>query len=395
MIAGLRRRWRLVAILAALALVVVLAAVIALVSWLFSSRLLDPDHELGPYGIEVERVEIRGVPRGPRGEEYMVTFERDETSSRPGTYGLDYPDGHAIAGELVSVTEDEVTRRVTDVRGGLEEGTDVAFDEQVWEGNPLQSRGVPYREIDFRSELGPMPAWQMEGRGRTWAIFVHGHNATRHEGLRVLPTLRHAGLPALLIAYRNDPGAPPSEDHLIHLGATEWRDLQSAARHAMRNGARSFVLLGDSMGGAIASQFIHESPLAARVRAVVLDAPVLDWRAVMDLQADERGLPDFLATTTEWAVSLRIDFDWSAFDQIARAGEFDMPILLFHGREDTTVPISSSDEFARALPRLVTYYRVPRAGHVESWNVGPSRYERRVRAFLTRVLHRRSPPVRR
>jgi uncharacterized protein len=63
-----------------------------------------------------------------------------------------------------------------------------------------------------------------------------------------------------------------------------------------------------------------------------------------------------------------------------------MPILLFHGTDDHTVPISSSAAFARALPELVTYHRVAGAGHVESWNVGPARYERRVRTFLARVL---------
>ena len=62
-----------------------------------------------------------------------------------------------------------------------------------------------------------------------------------------------------------------------------------------------------------------------------------------------------------------------------------MPILLFHGTDDRTVPISSSDAFARALPDLVTYYRARGAGHVESWNVDPDRYERRVGAFLARV----------
>jgi uncharacterized protein len=381
--AALRRRWRVLAIVAALAVVLLAIVAVALISWVFSSKLLDPDHELGPYGIGVERVEVRDLPAGSG--DYRVTFERDETSARPGVYGLDYPGGHAIARQIIARSDEEVTRLVTDVRGDLEEGTKVSFDEKVWEGNPLASRGVPYQEIDFRSELGRMPAWLVEGRGDTWAIFVHGHNATRREGLRVLPTLRRAGLPTLLIAYRNDPGAPRSEDGLLHLGATEWRDLDSAVRHAMRLGARSFVLLGDSMGGAIVSQFIHESPLGSRVRALILDAPVLDWSAVLDLQADERGLPTLLATTTEWAVSLRIGFDWSAFDQVARAHEFDMPILLFHGTEDSTVPISSSDAFARALPCLVTYYRVAGAGHVESWNVGRARYERRVQAFLTLV----------
>jgi uncharacterized protein len=383
---ALRRRWRLIAVIAVVGLVLLIVAAVVLASWVFSSKLLDPDHELGPYGIGVERVEVRNVPAGPAGAEYRVMFERDETSARPGIYGLDFPDGHATAREIIAATDEGVTRRVTDVRGNLDEGTHVAFDEQVFEGTPLASRGVPYREISFRSELGPMPAWQTQGDGRTWAIFVHGHNVTRREGLRVLPTLRRAGLPTLLIAYRNDPGAPSSEDGLIHLGATEWRDLESAARWTMTGGARSFVLLGDSMGGAIVAEFIHRSPLATRVRALVLDAPVLDWRAVIDLQADERGLPGLLGTTTEWMVSARIDFDWDAFDQVARARDFKMPILLFHGTEDRTVPISSSDAFARALPELVTYHRVAGAGHVESWNVGPGLYERRVRGFLARVL---------
>jgi len=62
-----------------------------------------------------------------------------------------------------------------------------------------------------------------------------------------------------------------------------------------------------------------------------------------------------------------------------------MPILLFHGTEDTTVPISSSEEFAAELPRTVSFYRVPGAGHVEAWNVDPPLFDRRVRDFLERV----------
>jgi uncharacterized protein len=378
-----RFRRRRIALFAALGLLVVMIVAVGVISWVFSSKLLDPDHSLGPFGIEVERVEVRD-PGAGGGE--LVSFERTEDSARDGVYGLDYADGHAIARAVTRRADGEVTRRVTDARGRLDEGTKVAFDEVVWEGDPRTARGIPFRDIRFPSELGRMPAWQVEGRGDTWAIFVHGHNATRNEGLRVLRALYRARLPTVLTAYRNDPGAPPSRDGLLHLGATEWRDLESAARHARGQGARSFILLGDSMGGAIVSQFMHESPLAARVRALILDAPVLDWRAVMDLQADERGLPRFLATTTERVVSLRIDFDWNAFDQIARADEFRLPILLFHGTEDQTVPISSSDAFARALPRRVTYYRVAGAGHVEAWNVDPALYERRVRAFLARVL---------
>ena len=382
-----RRRARLIAGLAVLGLLLLALIAVAAISWVFSSKLLDPDHSLGPFGVAVERAELRDTKGGGR-----ATFERTEDSARRGLYGLDFEGGHAIAGRVTGRTESEVDRRVSGLRGRLERGTKVAFGEDVWAGNPQTARGVPFDEITFPSQLGPMPAWRTEGRGSTWAIFVHGHNATRREGLRVLGPLHRARLPSLLIAYRNDPGAPPSRDGLLHLGATEWRDVESAARYAVARGARSLVLLGDSMGGAIVSQFVHESPLAKRVRALVLDAPVLDWKAVVDLQADERGLPRFLGTSTEWAVSGRIDFDWDAFDQVARAREFRMPILLFHGTEDSTVPISSSDAFARALPRLVQYHRVAGAGHVESWNVGPRRYERLVRAFLASGTSLNVPP---
>ena len=377
-------------------LAVVAVAAVAAASWVFSSSLLDPDHSAGPFGIAVERVEVRDD--GDGGASDVIAFERDEISERPGIYGLDFEDGHAIAHQVVvagpaeaAQPGDEVSRKVTEIEGDLDEGDKVAFDPTVWETNPLAARGIPYREVDYASQLGPMPAWRVngngvEGRGKTWAIFVHGHNATRAAGLRILKPLHRAGLPSLLIAYRNDPGAPPSEDGLLHLGATEWKDLDAAARYALEHGARDLVVVGSSMGGAIVSQFIHRSPRAARVRALIFDAPVLDWKAVIDLQASERGLPGPIATSTEWTVSGRIDFDWDAFDQIARADEFGMPILLFHGDQDETVPISSSEQFAAKLPGQVTFYEVPEAGHVEAWNVGPKLFDQRVLDFLAAAL---------
>ena len=203
----------------------------------------------------------------------------------------------AFGGVAASTGAGGVTRRVEDIRGPLAQGTRVAFDQSVWEGNPRSARAFPYREIEFPSQLGPMPAWRVPGRGGTWAIFVHGHNAERNEGLRVLASLRRAGLPSLLISYRNDPGAPPSEDGLLHLGQTEWRDVESAARYAVRRGARSLVLVGASMGGAIVSQFIHALPRrvtfhrvrgAGHVEAWNVDPAVYDRRVAVFLR---RALP--------------------------------------------------------------------------------------------------------
>jgi fermentation-respiration switch protein FrsA (DUF1100 family) len=115
------------------------------------------------------------------------------------------------------------------------------------------------------------------------------------------------------------------------------------------------------------------------------DTPALDWRRILEFNATEMGLPGFTALPVEWAIGARIDADWDSLDVLQHPADFHLPILLFHGTDDKVVPISTSDDFAAELPRWVTYYRAPRAGHTEAWNVDPRLYERRLRAFLARA----------
>ncbi len=234
-----------------------------------------------------------------------------------------------------------------------------------------------------------MPAWLIPSapaaptatRG-TWAIVVHGHNDNRQNDLRIAPALRRAGLTSLLISYRNDLGAPESPDGLYHLGESEWVDLQAAVRYALAHGARRVVLVGYSMGGALVTQFMQRSPLSGRVAALVLDAPVLDWRSLIEFNAEQIGLPGFLGMPVEWMIDARANPDWDSLDALEHTEDFHLPILLFHSTEDELVPISTSDKFAADLPHWVTYHRVPIVGHTESWNLNPRLYDRRLRHFL-------------
>jgi len=369
-----RRRWRW--LLAVATAVIGLLAVGAAVSWHFSSAVLVPDHSSWARETRVERL-----------FQERVVLARNEDSERPGVYGLDWVGGHAIAGAVVRQDADTVTRRLRAVHGYLAAGMDVGVEPNVYAGDPRQALGLPFAEVEVPDRLGPMPAWLVPAaRGDTWAIVVHGINGTPQVGLRMVPALHRAGLPTLLITYREDFGAPPSPDGLHHMGLTEWRDLAAAARFALRHGARRLILAGYSMGGAIVTQFMERSPLAPRVAGLVLDAPVLDWRRTLEFNAIEKGLPGFAALPLEWAVGVRIDADWSSLDALQHADDLQLPILLFHGTDDRVVPIATSDELAAELPRWVAYHRVPQAGHVESWNVAPRLYERRLETFLA-ALH--------
>jgi alpha-beta hydrolase superfamily lysophospholipase len=352
------------------ALLVLLLA-LALAGWHFASFVLVPDHS--PWS---DQVEIEEVSPG------RIELKRSDASERPGVYGLVWQAGHAIAGPILSETDVAVTRRLSDVDGYLALGTEAGFDTNVYSGNPHETRGLPFRSVAVPTELGPMPAWEIPARGNAWAILVHGINDNREVGLRIAPTLHRAGFNSLLISYRDDLGAPSSPDGLHHQGETEWHDLESAVRYALRRGARRLVLDGYSMGGALITQFMEHSPLAARIDGLILDAPALDWKAILEFNATRMGFPSFAALPVEWAIEARIDVDWDSLDALRHREDFQLPILLFHGEDDQVVPIATSEDFAAELPRWVTYYAVPKAGHTQGWNVNPALYEHRVERFL-------------
>jgi pimeloyl-ACP methyl ester carboxylesterase len=231
-----------------------------------------------------------------------------------------------------------------------------------------------------------MPAWLIPAPGRTWAIVVHGINDDREVGLRIAPALHRAGLPQLLISYRDDLGAPSSPDGNHHQGETEWHDVAAAIGYALAHGAQHVVLVGYSMGGAIVTQLMENSRLSKRVAALVLDAPALNWKAILGFNAERMNLPGFFALPVEWAIDARTNPDWNNLNALAHPEDFHLPILLFHGTEDKVVPLKTSEEFAAELPHWVTFYAVPKAGHTQSWNVAPQIYEHRLDHFLKENL---------
>lgn len=346
----------------------------AAAGWHFSSAVLVPDRSDWPENVTVDSL---GAGR--------IVLSRSDDTLRPGVYGIGWRAGHAIVGEVLASDDDSVTRRLRSVDGYLPAGTKVAIEPDVYATNPKQALGLAFTTVLIPGELGPMPAWEIPGRGHTWAIVVHGINGSPLEGLRISPTLHRAGLPTLLTTYREDLGAPPSPDGFHHQGLTEWRDLGAAARYAFAHGARRLVLIGYSMGGAIVAQFMERSPLAPRVAGLVLDAPALDWKAILEFNATEMGFPSFAALPVEWAIDARIDADWDSLDAAEHSDDFHLPILLFHGTEDELIPISTSEEFAAKLPHWVKFFRVPRAGHTEAWNVDPQLYDSRLKAFLEQI----------
>jgi len=367
------------------------------VGWYYSGQILGPDAAPAIDESEILAATDTSITLAPDGD-------RDARSTA--VTALEWPGGFGELTEVLGADSGRVTRRFRAIAGRPAVGSRASARPYAFAADPLTLHGIPFEVVALATPAGACSAWVMRAPGvpapgpvaagsgvaappdSAWMIFVHGRRAVRAQALRVAPLFLGLGWNVMAIAYRNHEGAARSGDGRYRLGAEEWRELEGAVQWAVDHGARRVVLTGYSMGGAIVLQFLRRSPLAARVEGAILDGPVLRWRPVLDLAAKERGVHPILTSlgtaVTAWRAGLR----WEDLDLLAHAPEYRVPLLVFHGSADPTVPAALSDSLAERRPDLVTVVRVIDAGHVRCWNADPRGYEAAIASWLGRLDRR-------
>ncbi|MBI4311544.1 MAG: alpha/beta hydrolase [Chloroflexi bacterium] len=323
-----------------------------------------------------------------------ITLEPTPATGNPsawdhdGVWGIRWDGGYGHVGPIRLLSEDKVVRDFTPFYGRLQAGDLADLEGFAFPGDPQVAFGIPFQQVQYTSPLGQFNAWFVPAAGKTWAIFVHGRNATPREALRILPTVVELGHPALVIGYRNDEDAPPNPDGLLRYGQAEWQDLEGAVSYALSQGAQDVVLVGYSMGGAIVMSFLYQSDLADHVRGVILDAPMVNFNKTIDLGVQRRGYPVLVAGIAKGMAQLRFGVDWGKLDYLKEAEHLKAPTLLFHGDADPTVPIATSEALAKARPELVRFVPFAGALHVGAWNSNPTVYEAEVKRFLEEMAQK-------
>ena len=371
-----------IAIVSAAAVALVLIALLG-TGWYYSSLLrsgaLTPDYSPDTLNLVVVSVDGDRIVLAEREGESVDDLDDDER------WGLDAQSGYGQVGAVLEGGDGKVTRDFELITGSISPGDLARLDSFAFEGDPLAARGLDFRSVAVPSPSGELPAWKLDGDAGTWVVFVHGWRSDREEALRILPTVSELGLSSLVMTYRNDEEAPRSPDGLIRWGATEWQDLEAAVRYAESEGAESVILYGYSMGGGIAMRFLQQSEEARLVTGVVLDAPVLDFEALLSFQAGRRHVPGFIVSIGKQFAGWRFDIDWEAMNHLDHVERVEVPILLFHGDDDGRAPLGTSERLANERPDIVTFHVVEGAGHVRSWNADPEVYEESVREFISMV----------
>jgi uncharacterized protein len=324
------------------------------------------------------------------GEARLVAVGDQPVLAKPELYGVAWEGGIGRLGAAASVAGGVVTRPLTVTSGSAPRvGQLAGLERAYFLGDVEAALGIPVDDVAVPGPLGPLPAWYFPGRGETFVIGVHGQNGSRKDVLRIVDVVHDLGFPALAVTYRNDLGTAPDPSGYLRYGQTEWRDIEAAVRWSLAHGARSVVLAGQSMGGAVVAAFLKYSPVAPVVSRVMLDAPMLDLHAAVNYQVGRYCTPALgrilapVVWTAERIASLRFGVDWSACDYLDETRWLKVPALVTHGADDTRVPVSMSAALKERRPSLVTLAVFPGAGHLGSWNIDRARYTSLVESFLT------------
>lgn len=370
------------------------AAAVGLVSAVIGSTVAFARLVVTPSRTRADDIRVLNVDLAAR----TVTISANADTRIPGTYSLWFSrsTGHARLGAIIAETATTVTRELLAVDFGE---ITAARTARIGGWVHLSPRDLrrPAHTVFLESDVGACPAWLLPattvaGSSR-WVIQIHGRGAKRSETLRAVPVFHDQGYTALLVSWRNDGDAPSSPDGRYGLGGTEWQDVEAAISFAVNHGARNIVLMGWSMGGAIALQALDHSAFGAYLRGVVLESPVVDWLPTLEQRGVELGLPRILSRIplallsgpAHRATGVAKPIDFPALNWVRRADELTVPILLLHSADDGYVPITASRLLAARRPNLVTFHEWSRAGHTRLWNFDPERFTREIVEWLTQL----------
>lgn len=398
-------RWTVVGAVAGSLTGIAIATIPTLAS-IFARTVVTP--ELQPTeDVRIFNVHLR------QGEDFVGHIEIEATNQTDvsGTYSLVFANGRGVAriGKILShnVRAQTITREIEEIYfGDITSATRGRWAGFIWP-TPKEA-GYDYTNVEVPVDNGLAPAWFVPAQhvtenDATWMITVHGRGSKRAEGLRMMDAASKLGMPSLLISYRNDGEAPDAPDKRYGLGTTEWPDVEAAILYALNHGAKSVVLAGYSMGGAVSLQLVHRSALSKYVQGLVLIGPVIDWVDVLRHQAQVHRLPFGAGQLGKWLISSRwgrsitglaTPVDLKSMDWVTRSNELKHPVLILHSEDDDFVPIGPSRTLAQRNPRFVSLVQFHRARHTRESNVDPRRFNAAVITWLHVLLNGKAHRIR-
>ena len=245
--------------------------------------------------------------------------------------------------------------------------------------------GFTYRDVAFEAGDGTaLHGWLFPAEGDHLGsiLFLHGNAENISTHFANVAWLAKAGFDVFAFDYRGygrSAGSPDLDG--MHLDA-------AAALETLLNlpgtDPDRVMVIGQSLGGAIALAAIARSPDKDRLKALVVEGAFSDYRRI----ARQKLAAFWLTWPLQWPISLAIDNRWRPLE--AAAALAPLPLLVIQGEDDQVVPPEHGQALFDAARPPKYLWRLPATGHVQAFATIGSR--KRLVAFFRRLLDSRGDP---
>jgi len=241
----------------------------------------------------------------------------------------------------------------------------VYYPYRQLEGDP-GTLGVTFQDLTLVTEDRlKLHGWFVPCEGaRSTVLIFHGNGGNISHRLSFIQMLHQLGLHVFIVDYR---GYGKSEGKPFEEGL--YRDARAAyswwASERQPRGER-LILLGESLGGAVAVHLAARKPVAGII-----------------LQSTFNSARDMAKTM--FPIGLLLPFTGIRFDSEKEIAQVTCPKLFIHGERDDIVPFRLGKALHAAAPPPKAFYTVSGAGHNDLLWVAGAEYGRQVRSFLSSI----------
>lgn len=189
------------------------------------------------------------------------------------------------------------------------------------------------------------------------------------------------GRSILLVDQRASEG---SDGHVISFGINEHRDCHTWVDFMLQRFGPDvkIILTGISMGAATVMMAAGK-PLPPNVVGVLADCGYSSPKAIIQKVIAQKGLPPKLAYPfVKLGARLFGHFDLEETSPVEALKHCNLPVIFFHGEEDSYVPCYMSRENYEACAGPRKLVTIPGAGHGLSYLVAPEYYLQQLQAFF-------------
>lgn len=238
----------------------------------------------------------------------------------------------------------------------------VYFPAGPEQGDWTLPEGCEEATIRVSDDVSLFAWWAPPPEGRPTVVFFHGNggNVTHYRGL--VDFLRGMQAGVLAVDYRGYGRSTGRPDE-----AGLYEDAEACFRWLTEErgvAARDLVAMGFSLGTGVAVELAVREHLGG----VILEAP---FTSIPNLVAERMG-PRLAQLAPD------------RYDSISKIDRLDEPLLVLHGRNDTTVPFTHGQELHAAAPEPKSFCELPSSDHNDFLERDGELWRETVARFLDR-----------